>query len=131
MARPFKSRRICGLPTVEAFGPLGQEAAKWVELTLEEYETIRLIDFLGCTQEECALQMGVARTTIQSVYNSARRKLADCLVCGGQLRIQGGNYTLCPKADSCCGKSRGKGRRCKSLCETNEEENIHEGCGNI
>ena len=80
MARPFKARRVCSQPMVEVFGPLDQDAATRVELTLEEYETIRLIDLLDCTQEECAGQMGVARTTVQAVYNSARKKLADCLV---------------------------------------------------
>ena len=82
MARPFKARRVCSQPMVEVFGPLDQDAATRVELTLEEYETIRLIDLLDCTQEECAGQMGVARTTVQAVYNSARKKLADCLVNG-------------------------------------------------
>ena len=112
MARPFKARRVCSQPMVEVFGPLDQDAATRVELTLEEYETIRLIDLLDCTQEECAGQMGVARTTVQAVYNSARKKLADCLVNGRQLAIRGGNYSLCPDAGSCCGKDCGK-RRCQ------------------
>ena len=79
MARPYKARRICSVPAIDTFGPLNQEMDSAVELTLEEYETIRLIDWLDCTQEQCADQMGVARTTVQAVYNSARKKLADCL----------------------------------------------------
>lgn len=82
MARPYKARRICSVPAIDTFGPLNQEMDSAVELTLEEYETIRLIDWLDCTQEQCADQMGVARTTVQAVYNSARKKLADCLVNG-------------------------------------------------
>ena len=66
MARPYKARRICSVPTIDTFGPLNQEMDSAVELTLEEYETIRLIDWLDCTQEECADQMGVARTTVQA-----------------------------------------------------------------
>ena len=50
MARPFKARRVCSQPMVEVFGPLDQDAATRVELTLEEYETIRLIDLLDCTR---------------------------------------------------------------------------------
>ena len=122
MARPFKARRVCSQPMVEVFGPLDQDAATRVELTLEEYETIRLIDLLDCTQEECAGQMGVARTTVQAVYNSARKKLADCLVNGRQLAIRGGNYSL-------CGKRRCQRRRCnnKSGGDCNEDScNIRE-----
>lgn len=58
MARPCKAKRVCAKPSVEVFGPLDQETDGKVELTLEEYETIRLIDLLECTQEECAVQMG-------------------------------------------------------------------------
>ncbi|MCC8025821.1 MAG: DUF134 domain-containing protein [Clostridium sp.] len=131
MARPVKSRRVCGLPPVDSFGPVGREAEEWVELTLEEYETIRLIDLLDCTQEECASQMGVARTTVQAVYNSARRKLAACLVYGRQLRIRGGNYTVCPEAGSCCGKSCRKGRCRNRRCENISGGDNHEDCSNI
>ena len=45
-------------------------------MTVDEYESIRLIDLEGLTQEEAALQMEVGRSTVQSIYNSARRKLA-------------------------------------------------------
>lgn len=127
MARPYKVRRVCARPAVDVFGPLNQECENRVELTLEEYESIRLIDLLECTQEECALQMGVARTTIQAVYNSARRKLADCLVNGKQLVIRGGNYRLCPETESCCAKRRCRRHRChnKSGGEADED------CGNV
>ena len=64
MARPYKARRICSVPAIDTFGPLNQEMDSAVELTLEEYETIRLIDWLDCTQEQCADQMGVARTAL-------------------------------------------------------------------
>lgn len=111
MARPYKARRVCQEPSVSGFGPLNQKADSRIELSLEEYESIRLIDLLACTQEECAGQMGVARTTVQAVYDSARRKIADCLVNGRQLDIRGGNYLICPEARACCGKDCGK-RRC-------------------
>lgn len=47
MARPYKARRICSVPAIDTFGPLNQEMDSAVELTLEEYETIRLIDWAG------------------------------------------------------------------------------------
>ena len=131
MARPFKARRVCSQPTIDVFGPLNQECETRVELTLEEYETIRLIDLLDCTQEECATQIGVARTTVQAVYNSARKKLADCLVNGRQLQIRGGNYRLCPESGNCCGKDCGKRRCQKRRCNNRPGGEFDEDCSNI
>ena len=56
-------------------------------MTLDEYEAIRLMDLENLQQEQAAAQMGVARTTVQLIYNNARRKLADCLVNGKRLVI--------------------------------------------
>ena len=63
-----------------------------------------MLDLLGCTQEECAGQMGVARSTVQQVYDAARRKLALALVEGRELVIAGGSYELCPHAAGCAGR---------------------------
>ena len=52
MPRPKKCRRICALPRCSSFGPLEGAADGRVEMAVEEYEAIRLIDLLGCTQEE-------------------------------------------------------------------------------
>lgn len=119
MARPKKCRRICGMPQIDGFVPLLRESAAEaqdsyppVEMTLEEYESVRLIDLLGCTQEDCARQMEVARTTVQAVYDSARKKLAEALVRGRALAIRGGSYVLCPQAGQCCGENCGSCVRC-------------------
>ena len=131
MARPYKARRVCSLPEVDVFGPINQNMETQVELTLEEYETIRLIDLLDCTQEECAGQMGVARTTVQAVYNSARKKLADCLVNGRRLEIRGGNYRICPDAGSCCHKDCGTRGCHRRRCENKTGGCLNEDCSNI
>lgn len=104
MPRPKKCRRICGLPRCSRFGPLDGVAESQVALALEELEAIRLLDLLGCTQEECAGQMGVARSTVQQVYDAARRKLALALVEGRELVVAGGSYELCPHAAGCAGR---------------------------
>ena len=51
MPRPKKCRRICALPRCSSFGPLEGAADGRVEMAVEEYEAIRLIDLLGCTQD--------------------------------------------------------------------------------
>jgi len=72
-------------------------------MIVEEYETIRLIDLEGLTQEECAIQMNIARTTVQHIYNTTRKKLAESLVNGSVIRIEGGNYRLCGELENTCG----------------------------
>lgn len=104
------------MPRVRAFVPMGTAAGSVIAMTLDEYETIRLMDQLGYTQEECAAQMGVARTTVQAVYGAARQKLAQALVEGCRLEIRGGTYVVCEESEGCCGKSCGAKRCEKSVC---------------
>ena len=94
MPRPQKSRRICCYPDYWSFAPDQDKANDTVTLSLDEFETIRSIDYHGKTQEECAREMNVARTTVTAIYDSARRKLASALVEGRRIVISGGNYTL-------------------------------------
>ena len=96
MPRPIKRRNVCCLPNNCRFGALDNASnADIVRMTVDEYETIRLIDLEGCTQEECAKQMNVARTTVQGIYIEARRKIAEFIVNGSNLEIDGGEYVLC------------------------------------
>lgn len=67
---------------------------KDVHLSVEELEAIRLKDLEGLDQEECAVQMGVSRTTFQRVLYAARSKIAEALVKGKALRIEGGDFEL-------------------------------------
>ena len=97
MPRPCRKRKVCRLPRYAYFGP-NPSATKTVVLSIDEYETIRLMDLEGLTQQECAKQMDVARTTVQSIYEQARYKLAQSIVRGYSLKIEGGNYSLCDKA---------------------------------
>ncbi|MBQ3463118.1 MAG: DUF134 domain-containing protein, partial [Clostridia bacterium] len=66
MPRPKRCRRICGYPSFWSFSPEGEHKTETIALTLDEYETIRLIDYKKMTQEECAFEMGVSRATITS-----------------------------------------------------------------
>ena len=95
MPRPRKCRRVCNLPVYTDFIPLGVSTDKKVILTVDEYETIRLIDKNGLSQEECGQYMNIARTTVQQIYMNARKKIAEALVDGLALKIEGGDYCLC------------------------------------
>lgn len=96
MPRPVKCRKVCCLPPYSRFEPAkGPEKIETVSMTVEEFEIVRLIDWKGFSQERGAAEMGVARSTVQRIYGEARRKLADCLVNGKALKIEGGCYRLC------------------------------------
>lgn len=103
MPRPRKWRRVCCMPKSQSFGPLSADnnTRKLIVMTIDEFESIRLIDLEGLSQEQCAKQMGIARTTAQAIYNMARLKLAECLVNGIELSISGGDYVLCDENSSC------------------------------
>lgn len=88
MPRPKRCRRVCCIPDSCHFGPIGinESSAPVVTMSIDEYEAIRIIDLAGLTQEECAARMDVSRTTAQAIYNSARKKLAECLIYGKDLQ---------------------------------------------
>lgn len=90
MPRPRCCRRIDGSPACKVFKPAGMPAAALdeVELTLEEYEAIRLADHEGLYQEQAAKRMGVSRQTFGRAIEKARAKVARALVLGLVLRIQ-------------------------------------------
>ena len=90
MPRPARCRRIAQMPLYRSFSPDDAEPSEEVRMTVDEYETIRLLDSEGLTQESCAVRMNVSRTTVTAIYESARRKAADALVHGKRLLIAGG-----------------------------------------
>ena len=94
MPRPKRCRRICGYPDYWSFSPEGAQTPETIVFTLDEYETIRLIDYQKLTQEECASQMGVSRATVTSIYENARFKIADAMVNGRRIRITGGSSSI-------------------------------------
>ena len=126
MHRPIKCRKVCCLPQSDIYGPLNVsiKEEQFVIMTVDEYEAIRLIDLEGFTQEECANQMNIARTTVQGIYNDARRKLAESLVNGRVLRIEGGNYKLCSDFEKSCGGGRCCKYRCVRDIIESEDKNI-------
>jgi uncharacterized protein len=91
--RPFCCRRIAGTPAAPIFKPIGIPVRELdgVTMTLDEFEAMRLADLDGLYQEQAAEQMNVSRPTFSRIVDSAHRKMADALVHGKVLRIEGGS----------------------------------------
>ena len=103
MPRPPRCRRVCSLPVSAAFEPIdGAQSDDVIVMGIDEYEVIRLLDWVGLTQEQCAAQINVARTTVTGIYDSARHKLADALIHGKRLVIEGGHIQVCERSGTCC-----------------------------
>ena len=99
MPRPRKLRFVQGRPIVNAFIP--ESSAPWgrdeVILTIEGFEAIRLSDFQGMDQETAANMMNVSRQTFGRILAEARSIVADALVMGKTLRIEGGHFDMPPE----------------------------------
>jgi Predicted DNA-binding proteins len=102
--RPVKWRKVCAAPRCTHFAPSFDADDGVIGMLVDEYECIRLIDLEGLTQEQCADQMEISRATVQAIYQSARKKLADCVVNGRKLVIGGGEYRVCEHGGSHCGR---------------------------
>ena len=96
MVRPRRCRRVGGIPGTSYFKPAGVRVRELEEiiLTVDEYEAVRLKDLEGLEQEEAAKKMSISQPTLHRLLLSARKKIADAIVKGKAIRIEGGNYTL-------------------------------------
>jgi predicted DNA-binding protein (UPF0251 family) len=93
MARPVKCRKVCCGADSKCFHPIGKDPEKLgkIEMTLDELEAIKLLDYDGLYQEDAAKSMGVSRQTIGNIIERARHKTASAILMGKLLSIQGGN----------------------------------------
>lgn len=96
MPRPIRLRHVAFLPGVTFFKPAGipMRMLEEVCLSVDEAESIRLRDLEGLEQEEGADRMRISRPTFQRILASARSKIADALIKGKAIRIEGGNYRM-------------------------------------
>ena len=103
MGRRQLWRRVSTIPAVTYFKPAGLPVIelKEVQLLVEEAEAIRLKDFEGLEQEECAGKMNISRSTFSRLLNSARQKIADALLNGKAIRIEGGNFEMSMRRFRC------------------------------
>ncbi len=101
MPRPRKLRFVQGRPIVDAFFP-SRMPPRGKEEVILPIEAIKLNDFQGLDQETAARMMNVSRQTFGRILAEARAIVADTLVMGKILRIEGSNFDMLP---------RGRGRR--------------------
>lgn len=101
MPRPQRKRTIYQLPECRKF--TADHANGEVILTLDELEAIRLMDQEGLDQAQCGERLHVGRTTAQNIIRRAHRKVADALVNGMSIRIDGGNVDYSDDREfGCC-----------------------------
>lgn len=108
MPRPRVCRRVGFQPNVTYFKPVGIRITELEEsvLTVDEFEAVRLKDLLNLGQEEAAKKMNISQPTFHRIVSSARKKIADALINGKAIKIEGGNYKMPIKRNG-----RGFGRR--------------------
>ncbi|DAC72030.1 MAG TPA: hypothetical protein DSN98_07245 [Thermoplasmata archaeon] len=99
MPRPRRCRRVCFEPGITYFKPAGVPMTDLDEVVLmvDEFEAIRLKDVDGLEQEQCAQHMNISQPTFHRLYLEARRKIADVIVNGKALKIEGGTYEISPQ----------------------------------
>ena len=92
MPRPKQHRTISTPPMMLGYKPFGipRSALDSVTLLYDEYESIRLLDYLGMNQEQAAEQMNVSRPTLTRIYENARKTIAEAFVTGKMILIEGG-----------------------------------------
>lgn len=119
MTRPKYCRTIGCEPGAIYYKPQGISSSilEEVVITLDEFEALRLADFEGLYQENSAANMNISRQTFGRIIDSARKKIADALVHGKALRIEGGIVSFeengsikcssCDNSANCCKESGG------------------------
>jgi len=106
--RPLKCRRVGQEPQVQYFKPRGIPLSllEEVQLTVDELEAIRLADLEGLYQEQAADKMGISRQTFGNILISAHGKVAESIVLGKAIKIEGGLYALDEKRTFRCSECR-------------------------
>ena len=96
MPRPRLCRRVRFQPNITYFKPAGVRMVGLEEsiLTVDEFEAVRLKDLQGLEQEEAAEKMGISQPTFHRLLLSARKKIADAIVHGKAIKIEGGVYKI-------------------------------------
>lgn len=132
MPRPKFCRKVCCMPGNNYFKPKGIPLAMLAEviLHLDEFEAIRLADYEGLYQEDAAAQMKISRQTFGRIIDSAHKKIAEALIFGKAIKIEGGDFEMSNKRKFQCSDCNhsweiafGTGR--PNECPECKSKNIH------
>ena len=108
MARPEKDRNVFAPPVYKSFKPTGVRKALLATLlmSLDEYEALRLADYDGLEHSEAADKMSISRPTFTRLVARARQKMAEFIIEGKNLNIEGGAIHFSQNNVKCldCGK---------------------------
>ena len=98
MPRPRRCRRVCFSPHVTYFKPAGIRRIELevVIITMDELEAVRLKDLENLEQKDCAKKMDISQPTFHRLLHEARKKIADALVYGKAMKIEGGPVEMAP-----------------------------------
>ena len=106
--RPKKYRIVRLDPKISQFSPRGRPGRPdEVDLSMEEFEAIRLADYMGLSQKEAAKSMHISQQTFSRILKRAHKSIADAIVHGKIIKIQGGHYVISSHEDSKVGTQNG------------------------
>ncbi|MGB9936137.1 MAG: DUF134 domain-containing protein [Methanobacterium sp.] len=107
MARPRIFRKISGTPEIRCFKPETEDLdfIEPIEITIDEFEAIRLRDYHNVQQKKSAEIMGISQPTFHRILTSARKKISKALIEGNMIIIVGGEIIAGKKQYKCniCG----------------------------
>ena len=99
--RPKKYRIVRQDPRVSQFSPRGRPGRPdEVELSMDEFEALRLSDYLGLSQKEAAKSMRISQQTFSRILKKSRKSLTKGLILGATIKIQGGRYVIQSRDES-------------------------------
>ncbi len=120
--KPRKKRNVLYPPKIQYFKPQGipMYQLSTISLTVDEYEAIRLADYENMKHEDAAKMMNISRPTFTRLLESAHLKIADAIVNGKAIRIEGGDFQFIQKRFRC--------RRCGNFWDFEKNKNDDLSC---
>ncbi len=93
--RHKKHRFVQAYPDIRHFSPRGKPGRPdEIDVTMDEFETLRLTDYIGLKQIAAAKEMHISQQTFSRIIRSARRKVIDAFVNGKTIKFHGGHYVI-------------------------------------